>query len=89
MHSICEQGKRMKTANTAEITKEENILWSFAPHDISMILLLANDEPQSVMTTGGNYLHQQIADVTTTYPELRSGIDNRPHGKKLSRRLGV
>jgi UDP-2-acetamido-3-amino-2,3-dideoxy-glucuronate N-acetyltransferase len=54
-----------------------------------MILLLANDEPESVMATGGNYLHQQIADVTTTHPELRSGIDNRPHGKKSSRRLGV
>ena len=89
MHSICEQGKSVKTAKTAEIPKEENILWSFAPHDISMILLLANDEPESVMTTSGNYLHQQIADVTTTYPELRSGIDNRPHGKKSSSRLGV
>ena len=74
MHSICEQGKSVKTANTAEIPKEENILWSFAPHDISMILLLANDEPQSVMTTGGNYLHQQIADVTTTDLEFRSGL---------------
>jgi len=61
----------MKTAYTAKIPKEVNILWSFAPHDISMILLLANDEPESVMTPGGNYLHQQIADVTTTHPELR------------------
>jgi UDP-2-acetamido-3-amino-2,3-dideoxy-glucuronate N-acetyltransferase len=65
----------MKTANTAEIPKEENILWSFAPHDISMILSLANDEPESVMTTGGNYLHQQIADVTTTHLEFRSGAE--------------
>ncbi len=68
----------MKTANTAEIPKEENILWSFAPHDISMILVLANDEPESVMTTGGNYLHQQIADVTTIHLEFRFGIENRP-----------
>jgi UDP-2-acetamido-3-amino-2,3-dideoxy-glucuronate N-acetyltransferase len=60
--------------NLGKIRREENILWSFAPHDISMILGLAGEEPETVMTTGGNYLHQKIADVTTTHLEFPSGL---------------
>jgi predicted dehydrogenase/acetyltransferase-like isoleucine patch superfamily enzyme len=60
--------------NLGKIRREENILWSFAPHDISMILALAEEEPESVMSTGGNYLHQKIADVTTTHLEFPSGL---------------
>ena len=60
--------------NLGKIRREENILWSFAPHDISMILSLAGEEPESVLTTGGNYLHQKIADVTTTHLEFSSGL---------------
>jgi UDP-2-acetamido-3-amino-2,3-dideoxy-glucuronate N-acetyltransferase len=60
--------------NLGKIRREENILWSFAPHDISMILTLAGEEPESVLSTGGNYLHQKIADVTTTHLEFPSGL---------------
>ena len=60
--------------NLGKIRREENILWSFAPHDISMILSLAGEEPESVLTTGGNYLHQKIADVTTTHLDFPSGL---------------
>ncbi len=60
--------------NLGKIRREENILWSFAPHDISMILSLAGEEPESLITTGGNYLHQQIADVTTTHLNFPSGL---------------
>ena len=60
--------------NLGKIRREENILWSFAPHDISMILSLAGEEPERVMATGGNYLHRKIADVTTTHMEFSSGL---------------
>lgn len=60
--------------NLGKIRREENILWSFAPHDISMILSLAGEMPEKVMCTGGNYLHQKIADVTTTHLEFPSGL---------------
>ncbi|WP_319763633.1 Gfo/Idh/MocA family oxidoreductase [Maridesulfovibrio sp.] len=59
--------------NLGKIRREENILWSFAPHDISMILSLTGEEPEKVIATGGNYLHQHIADVTTTHLEFPSG----------------
>jgi UDP-2-acetamido-3-amino-2,3-dideoxy-glucuronate N-acetyltransferase len=39
-----------------------------------MILSLAEEDPESVITTGGNYLHQKIADVTTTHLEFPSGL---------------
>jgi UDP-2-acetamido-3-amino-2,3-dideoxy-glucuronate N-acetyltransferase len=60
--------------NLGKIRREENILWSFAPHDISMILALAGEMPETVMATGGNYLHKKIADVTTTHMEFASGL---------------
>jgi UDP-2-acetamido-3-amino-2,3-dideoxy-glucuronate N-acetyltransferase len=60
--------------NLGKIRREENILWSFAPHDISMILALAGEDPEAVLATGGNYLHSKIADVTTTHLEFSSGL---------------
>jgi len=61
--------------NLGKLRREENILWSFAPHDISMILALAADLPDEVWTTGACYLHRTIADVTTTHLRFTSGIN--------------
>jgi UDP-2-acetamido-3-amino-2,3-dideoxy-glucuronate N-acetyltransferase len=60
--------------NFGKIRREEDILWSFAPHDISMILSLANETPEAVIAAGGYYLHKKIADVTTTHLEFASGL---------------
>ena len=60
--------------NLGKIRREENIFWSFAPHDISMILALAGEEPENITAAGGNYLHKKIADVTTTHMEFPSGL---------------
>lgn len=56
-----------------KIRTEENALWSFAPHDISMILALLNDVPETVEAVGHNYLNKDIADVTTTHMTFASG----------------
>ncbi|WP_342665380.1 Gfo/Idh/MocA family oxidoreductase [Maridesulfovibrio bastinii] len=60
--------------NLGKIRREENILFSFAPHDISMILSLAGELPESVMATGGSYLRKKIADVTTTHLDFNSDL---------------
>ncbi len=60
--------------NLGKIRREENILWSFAPHDISMILSLAGEKVEKVHATGGFYLHKKIADVTCTHMEFPSGL---------------
>lgn len=62
--------------NLGKIRREENILWSFAPHDISVILLLLNEMPINVSAHGGNYLHSQIADITVTNLNFNSGVQS-------------
>jgi UDP-2-acetamido-3-amino-2,3-dideoxy-glucuronate N-acetyltransferase len=47
-----------------KIRQEENALWSFAPHDISVVLALMGKLPVQVSATGGAYLQPNIADVT-------------------------
>ena len=59
--------------NLGKIRREEDILWSFAPHDISMILSLVGQEPERVTAEGGAYLHKTIADVTTTHLAFAGG----------------
>ena len=60
--------------NLGKIRREENILWSFAPHDISVILGLLNETPDGIRAQGGNYLHQHIADVTISLLTFPSGV---------------
>lgn len=59
--------------NLGRFRREENILWSFAPHDISMILSLVGAEPDHVYAVGSMYLHDQVADVTTTHLAFPGG----------------
>jgi len=60
--------------NFGKIRSEENILWSFAPHDISMILSLAGCEPDTIQAIGSQYLQPNVADVTTTHLTFPNGI---------------
>lgn len=60
--------------NIGKIRSEENILWSFAPHDISVILFLLGEIPTEVSAQGGNYLQSHVADVTMTTFSFASGV---------------
>jgi UDP-2-acetamido-3-amino-2,3-dideoxy-glucuronate N-acetyltransferase len=60
--------------NMGKIRTEENILWSFAPHDISVLLGLLGEEPESVTCEGGYYLSQKVADVTVSQFTFASGV---------------
>ena len=60
--------------NFGKLRTEENILWSFAPHDISAILYLLDEDPVSVAAHGGNYLNRDIADVTLTSLTFATGV---------------
>ena len=57
-----------------KLRTEENILWSFAPHDISVILMLLNEDPVNVTAFGGDYLNKGIYDTTMTTIEFRNGV---------------
>jgi len=57
-----------------KIRTEENILWSFAPHDISVMLALLGEEPVQVSCQGGAYISEEVADVTVSEFLFPSGV---------------
>lgn len=60
--------------NLGKIRTEENILWSFAPHDIAVILRLVGAMPFEVIACGGSYVQPNIADVTITNLLFDNGV---------------
>ncbi len=60
--------------NMGKIRTEENILWSFAPHDVSVMLALLNEMPESVACQGGAYLDKNVPDVTMSQFAFKSGV---------------
>jgi UDP-2-acetamido-3-amino-2,3-dideoxy-glucuronate N-acetyltransferase len=61
--------------NLGKIRREENALWSFAPHDISVILSLAGNQlPAHIVCTGESYLTQGIPDTTLTAMRWNGGV---------------
>ena len=63
--------------NFGKVRTEENILWSFAPHDVAVILRLLGQSPVEVSASGGAYLNKGIADATVS--NLRFSDDSRAH----------
>jgi UDP-2-acetamido-3-amino-2,3-dideoxy-glucuronate N-acetyltransferase len=53
---------------------EEDIIWSFAPHDISMILSLANEKPSIVKCNSKFIIKENHADIANIYMEFPSGL---------------
>ena len=62
-----------------KIRREENILWSFAPHDVAVILRLMGSLPFQVIACGGSYLQPNIADVTVTHLLFDNGVRAHIH----------
>lgn len=61
--------------NLGKIRREENALWSFAPHDLSVILSLSGpDRPEQVRCVGGAYLTPGVADTTLTTLRFPAGM---------------
>lgn len=67
--------------NFGKFRKEENILWSFAPHDVSLILSIIGEMPNKISSVGKNYLFpdktnnlQIPCDITLTYFEFKNDI---------------
>lgn len=60
--------------NLGKIRTEENALWSFAPHDIAVILRLVGSDPVEVVATGGSYISEGIADTTVTQLRFNDGV---------------
>ena len=53
------------------------MLWSFAPHDISMLLSLVNDNVSSVFCEGVDGLGQGLADTATVHIQFKNLLKAR------------
>lgn len=61
--------------NLGKFRHEENALWSFAPHDLSVICALAgNTLPDQVRCVGEAYLNQGVCDTTVTTMRFAGGV---------------
>lgn len=61
--------------NIGKLRSEENVLWSFAPHDISLILMLmGNEEPVLISAFGGAYINPGVYDTTLTVLEFKNRV---------------
>ena len=58
-----------------KVRSEEDVLWSFAPHDISMILSLVGAEPSAVRAESHSVLQPNISDVVTIHLEFSSDLN--------------
>lgn len=63
-----------KRLNLGKVRREENILWSFAPHDISVILRLLKQMPIRVSCQGGSYLTKDVPDITVSNLVFPGGV---------------
>ncbi|HMP81276.1 MAG TPA: Gfo/Idh/MocA family oxidoreductase [Verrucomicrobiota bacterium] len=57
--------------NLGLFQKDINVAWDLAPHDISIILHLLEDQPQTVSCQGSCHVTRGIEDVTTMYLSFR------------------
>ena len=72
---IYNNGPDSNRLNIGKLRKEENVLWSFAPHDISLILMLMkSQEPERVDAHGGAYVRPGVYDTTLTTLEFKNGV---------------
>ena len=60
--------------NIGKLRTHENVLWSFAPHDLSMILALVGEEPDHTTGFAGNFLQETISDFASVQMEFPSGV---------------
>jgi predicted dehydrogenase len=60
--------------NLGLIRSEENVVWSFAPHDISMLLAIAGALPERVSAVGTTVLQEGIPDIATVHMQFAGGL---------------
>jgi len=60
--------------NLGQVRADENALWSFGPHDVSVALYLLGEAPVRVAAHGKSYLQHNVEDVVFLTMEFGSGV---------------
>jgi predicted dehydrogenase len=71
--------------NFGKVRTEENVFWSFAPHDVSMVLAIAGREPIATSAQYHNGLAQSdIASTATVQFDFGGGLSGQIHTSWLN-----
>ncbi|ACI18519.1 Gfo/Idh/MocA family protein [Dictyoglomus thermophilum] len=60
--------------NVGKIRIDENVWWSLAPHDVSLILMLTGRMPKRIYYQGSSYITKGIDDIALASLEFDNGI---------------
>jgi len=60
--------------NLGKLRPDENALWSLGAHDVSVLLYLADEEPDEMYAYGESYMQPPIEDVVFCYLRFPSGL---------------
>ena len=60
--------------NMGKIRTEENVMWSFAPHDISLLISLVKSPIKNLSVQGTNLFNQNVEDATLSLFEFENGV---------------
>ena len=61
--------------NLGTVRNNENVLWSFAPHDFSILQLFINSFPSQVTSLGQKILNKNIHDTVITYLKYPNNVE--------------
>ncbi len=65
--------------NLGKLRADENALWSLGAHDVSVVLLLAGEEPSELHARGECYINAGIEDVVFAFLRFPSGLAAHLH----------
>jgi predicted dehydrogenase len=65
--------------NLGKHRQDENALWSLGAHDVSVILLLAGEEPYECTAMGESYVKEGVEDVVFAFMRFESGLTAHMH----------
>jgi predicted dehydrogenase len=65
--------------NLGQLRADENALWSLGAHDVSVLLLLAGEEPYEVTARGESYMRNGVEDVVFAFLRFPSGLAAHLH----------
>ncbi len=69
----------MCRAKLGKVRREENVLWSFAPHDIAVLLKLVNSPVKSVTAAGKAALQPEVADDVHLHIVFQNKVQAHVH----------
>ena len=66
------------------LRSEEDVMWSFAPHDISVILAIVGEMPARVWAEGKSILSENVVDIANIFLDFAGGLSARVHVSWIS-----